>query len=185
MPETETITPGGSERPAMVSASRRVPSLRLSMMRLFFAGVQWPSPTLSAARCTTASNPPRREGSRTPEAGSQRIVSSEEGFERLSRITRCPSPSSSGIRADPMNPVAPLTRTFMIFLHKPIVCFVHMVTPALPQDRMSSPTYTPTLAPFNHKTRSPLLDKDPVFCGTIHVDGIRMLSGCTANEVLS
>src|SRR5215204_6911290 len=169
----------------MVSASRRVPSLRLSMMRLFFAGVHRPSPTLSAARCTTASTPSRREGSRAPESGSQRIVSSAEGFERLSRITRCPSPSSSGIRADPMNPVAPLTRTFMIFLHTPIVCFAHMVTSALPQDRVNSPTYTPTLAPSNHKTRSHLLDKDPVFCDTIHVDGVRMLNGCMANEVLA
>jgi hypothetical protein len=95
----------------MVSASRRVPLLRLSMMRRFLSGVQRPSAMLSPARWTTASWP-SREPSIVPASGSQRMSFGPLG-ERVRRVMLWPPRRSSSESVDPIRPVAPLIRTFI------------------------------------------------------------------------
>src|SRR5688572_8701282 len=59
-----------------------------------------------------------------PASGSQRMSSPERG-ERVRRSTLCPPTSSSGIKADPISPFAPLTSTFMLLLHTSALLYQH------------------------------------------------------------
>jgi len=107
--DAETRTRGGRLRPASASARSMVPSTRLLRMRRLRWSLQR-VPTVSPARCTTASRPSRPAWSITPAAGSQWIAS-RRPRRLLTAMTSCPPVVRKGIRAVPRSPVAPVTAT--------------------------------------------------------------------------
>src|SRR5579872_7554118 len=105
--EPETSTRGRCGDPARASHKRLVPKTRLSRILRFFSAVQRPTID-SPAKCTTASKP------ETEGAGLEKSHTIWFGLEvprRTRRTTSYPSRCKTGIRALPIKPEEPLTRT--------------------------------------------------------------------------
>src|SRR5882672_3664394 len=103
---------GGLTTCAKASQRTVVPWTRLSRMLAFFAAVQRPAAMLSPARCTTTSRPSRAGVPILRAAGFQGISACPgRGVDRTNRVTVCPPAVNVGTRAEPMNPLAPLTST--------------------------------------------------------------------------
>src|SRR5215475_4114509 len=112
MADAQRSTLGGLTSCAKASQRTLVPCTRLLRMLAFFAAVQRPEAMLSPARCTTASRPSRAGVPILRAAGFQGISACPgRGAVRTNRVTVWPPAVSVGVRAEPMNPLAPLTST--------------------------------------------------------------------------
>src|SRR4029434_3341282 len=112
MADAQRSALGGLTSCANASQRTLVPCTRLLRMLAFFAAVQRPEATLSPARCTTASSPSRAGVPILRAAGFQGVSACPgRGVARTSRVTACPPAVNVGTRAEPMNPLAPVTST--------------------------------------------------------------------------
>src|SRR6266536_1687417 len=98
----------------MVSASSRVPRVRLSRISRRTFGVQRSAAMLLPARCATASALDSASESMVPPAGSQRAAPGPGLGERVKRSTSWPSATRLATSADPISPVEPVTATSML-----------------------------------------------------------------------
>src|SRR5215203_7219345 len=108
-------------------------------MRRFFSSVQRPSAMLSPARWTTASVP-EMSPSMTPASGFH-LMSPSKHSVRVRRLNVCPLASRAGVKADPIRPVAPLTRTSMLLLQlRPNTSYGNARYSIQPYDLSHAPT---------------------------------------------